>query len=954
MDLFKKSLVLVLVALTAYLAADSGEYGVKDAGGGLAYTAMAEDAASVFMNPAAAAGLNSHCFTASYSRLAWGIGGASIERGLGSYVYRKKGLGGLAFGFSILNQDVSYYSRLALTVAPEFRIFRRVFSIGLTGTWYQTGYRLSEFEGHDSGLDPIFEEGQTANAFGLNAGVRGNLFDKFWLGIAVRDINQPNLALQDTVGYGKRPTEFQIGTFYYLDKYFQPSLDFYWRNETINDEQTARIRVGVESSLPRGLKVRAGYDGTGIDAGLTLHSGSLFGGLDLDYAFVYPIESDLAEVGAYSHHFGLSVWAIPEREILVDLVADNLESYHALVQNGSGKIVGQIDNLGSERSEGFSVSLMYKNSEGKWKMIYPVKYLDGLAPDSTTLLEWNWKPKEIGEFLLRMVVDDDGRKAPEINGVIDEKNEKNNSIEMLADVKAPGKLNITIDTHRGFLTRLEYLREERPLLPVIFYEPGKTNLDSEEKELLAIYADRLRKNPDAIMNITGFFDPSDAVECTSGAELAVKRAEIVRDYILKQNSELATQIIIKNEIFCAEPIYRIDPAKIRSESESVAQENRRTELSVSFPAIDQDLIKYELQPDQTDPVGDVNLTEKVVKILGRNQDALIISQGGFAEGEDSLMGLKRAESLRQIIEKNNSSILPGKIRIAPAWQGATVEAKLTGEGILWAPTVSEPTVVGYENLDPQQNGIHITKEGFDNIEIDSSCVKIVTLGGDQVRILEQSEGLPSENLEWDWKNDGGNLIMPEDKFRVQAEVFIGSTPLIFRSEGHDGATSLRVKNIQRRIRKILVVQFVFDETNPSSKFLESRLDGLAASIITEARGKLNPKLVLEGHTDIIGNPEHNEKLSRKRALRELAILRLYMMNHLGMDKAADLGEWMNENNAEIDAIGYGANNPYTLHSVNPDGVPIVIGDNETPRGRTINRRVTVRHARDEDPPFNIE
>ncbi len=943
--------ILLIFGIATAISADGGEFGVKETGAGLTGVARYYDAGTIVMNPAAAGLIRSNCFTAGYSRLAWGIEGSKIERGLGVYVFRRPELGGMALNFNILNQDVSYYSKLGLTVTPEFTLFRRKMAFGITGNWYQTGYRPSQFQGHDEGLDPIFADGTQEDAFGITLGLMANFYRELWFGVTARDVNEPNLAFQDTVGYGTRPMEIQAGVYYPVDWFLKPSLDFVWRNETINEDQYMRVRAGTEMYLPRGIRVRAGYDGTGIDIGLTLHAGSLFGGLDVDYAFVYPIEKDLAEAGAISHHFGLSVWGIERKPKTIDFIAEEVTPAGPAIPNVKTEVVGKLYNNGRERSEGFSVSLAVQDSLGDWKIIYPVKYLDGLPPDSVVMLTWPWTPKSEGTYNLRMTVDDDGRKLPEINGNIVERKEDNNVALMPVNVIFMGNMEFTIDQRKGWVDRVDYLVEEMPLLPVVFFEPGGTEIDSVEREMFEIYAERLKLNPDAQLVIEGFFDPSDEVACTAGAELAIRRAQAVKMEFMDIDPAIDDRIRIANEIECAEPRPRIVPQGVVRAEELVAEENRRAEIRVEYPGTKDVFAEYSLPLGQTEVPGDIQFDDSTLAILKRNDDAMLLIEGGFAVGEDSVAGLSRAEALREKLMNYDPTILPGKIRLVPGWEGPTVRAVFSGEGLIWSPTLSLPSIVGYQDIDPENVNIQVTPTGFKGVSVDSSRVDIISPGGNFIRNVFCGRGLPPKNVRWDWKDEGGHLLTPDSWARIRGIVYIAGQPLIYRSEGKQGRMKVSVRNIIRRISKLLVVQFVFDEAAPTSHFLESRLDGLAYDIIIQAKNDRRPGAQLAGHTDAIGTQPYNQQLSERRANRELKVLRLYMMHHLGIAKPAELDSWLAGEDATIGSTGYGATRPYTVQSISASGLSVVLGDNETSRGRTVNRRVTVEYSVDEASPY---
>ena len=622
------AIVSGLVLIGSIYAHDG--FGVKETGAGLSGTARPRDASSIYLNPASAGLIRANCLSAGYSRLAWGIGGASIERAHGSYVFRRPDIGGAALSFSILNQDVSYYAKLGLTASGEFIVLKRRLALGVTGNWYQTGYRPSQFVGHDDGTDPLFRDGTQSNALGISAGLAANLYRDLWLGLAARDINEPNLAFQDTVGWGKRPMELQGGLYYPIHRYFRPSLDLMWRNETINEEQVLRWRLGADARLPRGFYVRTGFDGTSIDAGLTIYAGSLFGGLDMDYAFVYPLEKDLAEVGAVSHHFGVSIWGIERRPIRVDLVAESLTPAQKVQAGVDNTIVGTLQNTGREACGGFSVTLASIDSDGQWRIIYPVKYLDGAPPDSLISLDWNWKPSEAGEWTLRMSVDDDGRNLPELSGKIEEKRKDNNTVQKLVNVAPAGSFKFEIEKRNATVTRLEYVVEERPLVPVIFFAPGSSDLDAESRALLGEYALRLAKNPDAHLAIEGFFDTSDGVECTTASELEIRRAEAVRDAILSREASLDGRIRIANRLDCASPRYRIDPSKVIRDKSLIADENRRARLWVEFPEQESVVAEYELACGQAAVPQSVNIDKRIIDLIDRNEDVKMIIEGGFS------------------------------------------------------------------------------------------------------------------------------------------------------------------------------------------------------------------------------------------------------------------------------------------------------------------------------------
>jgi OOP family OmpA-OmpF porin len=112
------------------------------------------------------------------------------------------------------------------------------------------------------------------------------------------------------------------------------------------------------------------------------------------------------------------------------------------------------------------------------------------------------------------------------------------------------------------------------------------------------------------------------------------------------------------------------------------------------------------------------------------------------------------------------------------------------------------------------------------------------------------------------------------------------------------------------VKKIVLrgINFDFDKSNIKPEFTPVLDEGV--DIL-----KSNPdvKIVIGGHTDSIGTPEYNQKLSERRAQ---SVLDYFVKK--GIDKN------------RMKAVGYGETKP--------------IADNKTKDGRALNRRVELQVA----------
>lgn len=268
--------------------------GARASGLGNAFTAIADDVYSVYYNPAGLVQLHRSEFTAYYSKLYSGLSdGSSIGRNFVAYGHPTSRRG--TFGFSYLSLSLAgLYSESTMGLSYAHKVGDK-WNVGgslkfLKKTFGSDSYTQNAINS-DTGAslgapDPLFaQNGTSKSGAAFDLGAQYRLSRIYGLGIAILNLNSPNMALSsgDTdkvgaiykVGLARRTKLSSIDT------------EISMRHFT---EDEYRLNMGAERWLAYGFGLRGGlgFGQRGYQI-TTMGFSYRWEGLEFGYALVYPL-----------------------------------------------------------------------------------------------------------------------------------------------------------------------------------------------------------------------------------------------------------------------------------------------------------------------------------------------------------------------------------------------------------------------------------------------------------------------------------------------------------------------------------------------------------------------------------------------------------------------------------------------------------------------------------------
>lgn len=973
---------LMLSLLAVSFAQDiEDNLGARPLGMGRAFVGIADDGNAPLWNPAGMSFYKERIVSGMFSRLYWGIDNDAIGEGQLGYVHHFKKAGSAGVNAVILFSNIWQETRVTMSYSHTIG---KNFSLGVNGRLLrnevlQNNISYTEQPGAsahgivDPRDDPYFSShGWNKMSFTGDVGLLYRPNRQLAVGLMAANLTQPDMSFAGIGDEGKVPMSIRLGGSYWFQDNILPAMDIQYVMDEVNGGNQIHHYNGLEWWFPgKKLALRSGYnasmggegyDPTEIAFGFTYRTvGAL--DLQLDYGFIYPL-SEVRETGATSHKISASLRFPPPVEKLYDLVlsSDNMTVYPRDAQIGEVvTVTATIENMGERSVNNYDVSLYYNHPDQGWvRATAPINVDDKLNINEQKEIEFKWTAPDRGHYQLFASVDDDGTMLPVLSDDIAEMDEENNTGTIEVDVFGLPSGTVSPVENELEISQVTLIREEEPVVPLFFFSPGDDRVDERFHHLQDVLGSRLRENPDIDIDLYGFYDPgSDGVTPTLGDRLAENRAKAARSVFLRFEQIAADRIHVMDPLSynTSRPRAGLPEEHMPEDVPFAMSENRRVQMVTRVKGFEDwsPVIYFDKGSDrvETTSLRDIkSRADDILSIMERNPEVIFQMEGFVSEDEVNnqsdwvRLSFDRAFRVKQKMGEVLGEDFMQRFDKQLFIKGNTdeyadrgkVEIQIDGEGLIYRPLEGRMAAKGYELNEEQVNFVHITSDV--EAGVDTYTVSIVDEDGEIFRVLSAGHGSVPQGVPWDWKDRDGNLINPTEDYYCKLEIRdrLGQT----FSTTSDPINVLVTKR-QQQLETLVIVEFTFDEKISESGFLESRVEYVARRFIEKA---LEPKkkltAVVSGHTDVIGMDHRNRELSMQRARKEEENLRRYLIYLLGLGDNAELNSWLRAHNTTLDFKGYADNEPYVITKWQDDRlVEEKIGNNETPEGRTVNRRVVI-------------
>ena len=986
--LLKSFLIIgfLLISVVGFAQDKEDNVGARPLGMGRAFVGIVDDGNAPLWNPAGMSFYKERYLSGMFSRLYWGIDNDAIGEGHLGYVHHFKDFGSTGITAVMLFSNIWRETRVTMSYSHNIG---RKFSFGVNGRLLRNEVVKGNISytpqpgDEDNGivdplLDPYFSRnGWNTMSFTGDVGMLYRPNRKLAVGLMAANLTQPDMSFAGIGNEGvgdeaKIPMTFRLGGSYWIQDALLPAMDFQYIMNEVNGGNQIRHYNGIEWWLSRKtIALRAGYNaslgGNGYDPtemafGFTYRSKKALD-LQVDYAFVYPL-SEVRETGATSHKISASLRFLPPPEKLFDLAlrSSNMTVYPRDAQIGEPiTVTAKVENLGEKDVKNYDVSLYYEDPEQGWvRATQPINVNEKLDIGEEKELEFKWVAPDRGHYQLFASVDDDASVAPVLNGSIDEIDEQNNTGAIEVDVFGLPTGTISPIENKLEISQVTLIREEEPVVPIFFFTPSDDRVDERFHHLQDVLGSRLRDNPDIDIDLYGYYDPeSDGVTPTLGDRLAENRAKAVRSVFMRFEQIAADRIHVQDPLSYDASRTRAGlPEEHQAEDVPRAMaENRRVQMVTRVKGFEDfnPTIYFEKGSDRVDETSLRELrnkAEEIKTVMERNPEVIFQMEGFVSEDEVSSDGRKvelsfdRAFQVKQKIGEILGDDFVQRYSKRLFIKGNTdefadkgkVEIEIDGEGLIYRPLEGRMAAKGYELNQEQANFVHITSDV--EAGVDTYTVSIVDENGNPFRLLAAGHGDIPNGAPWDWKDEDGNLINPDEEYFCKLEI---RDRLGQSFSTMSDPIAVDVTRRQQQMETLVIVEFAFDEKISESGFLESRVEYVARRFIEKA---LEPKdkltAVVSGHTDVIGMDHRNRQLAQVRAQKEEENLRRYLIYLLGLGNNSELNTWLRAHNTTLASRGFSDSEPYIITKWEDNQlVEKKIGNNDVPEGRTINRRVVI-------------
>ena len=234
------SIILLSVA-NLCLRADFEEIGVgaRAIGMGNAFVGLSDDVNAMFYNPAGLVKLSRNEFSSGYGKLYLGLTDKSdLSDSFISFGYplRKKTGDNGTVGIGYINNiNLSgYYSESTMQVSYGRKLNKSIYG-GLNIKSLTKSYGNDNY----TRAMQVFQKGYSKSGMSIDLGLMYNFLGGYWLGIVLKDVNQPNMGLEGN-SEDALPLTTKLGIAYKINDEVNVTLDTVLRSEEHTSELQSR------------------------------------------------------------------------------------------------------------------------------------------------------------------------------------------------------------------------------------------------------------------------------------------------------------------------------------------------------------------------------------------------------------------------------------------------------------------------------------------------------------------------------------------------------------------------------------------------------------------------------------------------------------------------------------------------------------------------------------------
>lgn len=940
--------ILIICTIATLSLSQVDIEGARAIGMGGAYSASATDGLAPAWNPGAMDAFRVMALNLSYSAYHIGITDDYLHQGAAGYVLhldRKFKYGSIGIGLAQFLSGV--YSQGAYSIGYSKRLWgqpdSKCLSLGAMFVLWNSGFNSSGFSEFNSG-DPVIRGKTGSMVYSVDAGAFLRPSKTITAGISAKNLTQPDVSISQN-GSSKLPIIIRGGLAFNFD-FLNPALEVeYSLNAPAN--KNLGIHIGAQKSFSKNFAIRAGWNRNDISIGAGyFHPGEKYG-WGIDYAITYPMATQIAKDYLTTHRIGFDLTVQPPPVPIEDLAI--VKNSVQIIPNKAliGEevtITAKIENKGEIPENKVGLTIYYQNQIGEWVFAAPPQKVNIGTGEVITITQ-KWVPPARGNYAIYVAIDDDGKKLPAVHGKIEESDEDNNI--GYADLTVFKKPEGTIEPKNQKLavSKLLLYQEEEPIVPMVFFGANSATVDPRFDRMMKIISSRMANNPNVVLEVKGYYDRgSDDVNMP--VNLALERARAVKKRLIELG-------VPGERITVAERNYDMSSSRAGIPEEQVIlrdrqmmhEENRRVEITAWFETGSDFLARTTVRTDGTFNQDDLlRWMPHINQLLSNNEEVIIICEGHTSVKDKSAgdIAFENAAKIANWLKEQVGSRFAERIYVH---QSITDEIPTnevwvfpTPEGVVYRPREADRVLEVDSLIGEEENLVTISAEV--DAGVDSFSVSIINTEGKTVRTLAEGKGQIPKGLAWDWTDETGTLLDFDEKYFAKLQVWDKMGEQLVT---HSDTMAIEIVKTGKRIEALIIVMFLFNQDNPQSKFLESRIEYVARKLIHRAQ-KEQAQIIatVTGHTDSIGPEYANLSLSTNRANQELNNIKRYLKYLLRLDSEADVDKWLEERHVTIRAKGFGESKPYTIYCWDPTthtSVKYALGNNHLPEGRILNRRV---------------